>query len=74
MLKHHAGRIARRLSTLFMLVAVFAALASSPVEAAKNRPNGSTNKGPFCEREISPEGFCVEICCTGSGCMATSCG
>lgn len=67
MLKHHAGRLARRLSTLFMLVAVLAAVASVPA-ASTNR------KGPFCQREISPEGFCVEICCTGAGCMATSCG
>lgn len=74
MLKHHAGRLARRLSTLFMLVAVLAALVASPVEATRNRPNGSTNRGPYCQREISSDGVCVEICCTGAGCMATSCG
>jgi hypothetical protein len=60
MLKH---RLARRLSTLFMLVAVLVAVASAPAASAK---------GPFCEREITHEG-CVEICCTGAGCMVAPC-
>ncbi|HEX7315017.1 MAG TPA: hypothetical protein VF297_13910 [Pyrinomonadaceae bacterium] len=62
MLKH---RLARRLSTLFMLVAVLAAVTSAPA--------ASTNRGPYCQREISWDGVCVEICCTGAGCMATAC-
>jgi hypothetical protein len=62
MLKH---RLARRLSTLFMLVAVLAAVVSS--HAAPK------NIGPYCQREISWDGVCVEICCTGSGCMTTAC-
>ncbi len=62
MLKH---RLARRLSILFMLVAVLVAGASAPAASAKI--------GPFCQREINWEGVCVEICCTGAGCMATAC-
>jgi hypothetical protein len=62
MLKH---RLARRLSTLFMLVAVLVAGASAP--AAK------THRGPYCQREITWDGVCVEICCTGAGCMSTAC-
>jgi hypothetical protein len=73
MLKNHTGRLARRLSTLFMLVATLVALVSSPAGAAPNRPNGSTNRGPFCQREITWDGVCVEYCCTGSGCMTVSC-
>lgn len=62
MLKHRLGR---RLSTLFMLVAVLAAVASAPAASAK--------RGPYCQIEWTPEGVCVEICCTGAGCMATAC-
>lgn len=61
MLKH---RLARRLSTLFMLVAVLAAVVSSSA--------APKNIGPYCQREITHEG-CVEICCTGSGCMVAPC-
>jgi hypothetical protein len=61
MLKH---RLTRRLSTLFMLVAVLMAVASAPTASAK--------MGPYCEREITHEG-CVEICCTGTGCMVAPC-
>ena len=57
-------RLARRLSTLFMLVAVLAAVASAPAASAK--------RGPYCEREVTSEG-CVEICCTGAGCMVAPC-
>ena len=66
MLKH---RLARRLSTLFMLVAVLVAVAPNRQAA----PAGSTNRGPYCQREITWDGVCVEICCTGAGCMATAC-
>ena len=62
MLRH---RLARRLSTLFMLIVVLAGVASVPA--------ASTNRGPYCQREISWDGVCVEICCTGAGCMATAC-
>lgn len=62
MLKH---RLARRLSTLFMLVAVLVAGASVPA--------ASTNRGPYCQREITWDGVCVEICCTGASCMTTAC-
>lgn len=62
MLKH---RLARRLSTLFMLVAVLVAVASAPAASAKI--------GPYCQREITWDGVCVEICCTGAGCMSTAC-
>jgi hypothetical protein len=62
MLKH---RLARRLSTLFMLVAVLVAGASAPA--------ASTHRGPYCQREITWDGVCVEICCTGAGCMTTAC-
>lgn len=58
-------RLARRLSTLFMLVAVLVAGASAPA--------ASTNRGPYCQREITWDGVCVEICCTGAGCMSTAC-
>ena len=61
MLKH---RLVRRLSTLFMLVAVLVTVASVPA--------ASTNRGPYCQREITHEG-CVEICCTGAGCMVAPC-
>lgn len=61
MLKH---RLARRLSTLFMLVAVLVAVASAPAASAK---------GPYCQREITWDGVCVEVCCTGAGCMETPC-
>jgi hypothetical protein len=47
-----------------MLVAVLVAVASAPAASAKI--------GPFCQREITHEG-CVEICCTGAGCMVTAC-
>jgi hypothetical protein len=74
MLKHHAGRLTRRLSTLLMLVAVLAALVSSPVARESNAARaGSTNRGPYCQREITWDGACVEICCTGAGCTATAC-
>lgn len=59
MLKH---RLARRLSTLFMLVAILVAGASAPAA-----------RGPYCQREITWDGVCVEICCTGAGCMTTAC-
>ena len=62
MLKH---RLARRLSILFMLVAVLAGVASAPA--------ASTRRGPYCQREVTWDGVCVEICCTGAGCMATAC-
>lgn len=62
MLKH---RLARRLSTLLMLVAVLVAGASAPA--------GRTHRGPYCQREITWDGVCVEICCTGAGCMSTAC-
>lgn len=62
MLKH---RLARRLCTLFMLIAILVAGASTPA--------ASTNRGPFCQREISWDGVCVEICCTGAGCMTFGC-
>lgn len=62
MLKH---RLVRRLSTLFMLIAVLTAVAPSHV--------GPTKIGPYCQREISWDGVCVEICCTGAGCMSTAC-
>jgi hypothetical protein len=62
MLKH---RLARRLSTLFMLIAVLVAGASAPAASAKI--------GPYCQREITWDGVCVEICCTGAGCMTTAC-
>lgn len=62
MLKH---RLARRLSILFMLVAILVAGASAPTASAKI--------GPFCQREISWDGTCVEICCTGAGCMTFGC-
>jgi hypothetical protein len=61
MLKH---RLTRRLSTLFMLVVALVAVASAPAASAK--------MGPYCEREITHEG-CVEICCTGTGCMVAPC-
>ena len=73
MLKHHTGRLARRLSALFMLVVALVALASSPAEATSKRPNGSTHRGPYCQREITWDGVCVEICCTGAGCMVAPC-
>jgi hypothetical protein len=62
MLKH---RLARRLSTLLMLVAILVAGASAPAASAK--------VGPYCQREVTWEGVCVEICCTGAGCMTTAC-
>ncbi len=61
MLKH---RLVRRLSILFMLVAILVTGASAPSASAKI--------GPFCQREITHEG-CVEICCTGAGCMVAPC-
>jgi hypothetical protein len=61
MLKH---RLARRLSTLFMLVAILVTGASAPA--------ASTNRLLYCQREITHEG-CVEICCAGSDCMVTAC-
>ena len=62
MLKH---RLARRLSTLLMLVAVLVAGTSAPA--------ASTNRGPYCQREVTWDGVCVEICCTGAGCTETAC-
>jgi hypothetical protein len=62
MLKH---RLARRLSTLLMLVVALVGAASAP--AAPKRI------GPYCQREITWDGVCVEICCTGAGCMTTAC-
>lgn len=57
-------RLARRLSTLLMLVAVLVTVTSAPA--------APTNRGPYCQREITHEG-CVEICCSGFGCMVTAC-
>ena len=61
MLKH---RLARRLSILFMLIVVLMGVASAPT--------ASTRRGPYCQREVTSEG-CVEICCTGAGCIVAPC-
>jgi hypothetical protein len=62
MLKH---RLARRLSTLFMLVAILVAGADAPA--------ASTNRGPFCQYDINDSGQCVIVCCNQWGCSETSC-
>jgi len=62
MLKH---RLARRLSTLFMLVAVLVAVASAPASPAYGGPSRG---GPFCLRDPSFADCPSQIvCCTGMG-------
>ncbi len=61
-LKH---RLARRLSTLFMLVAVLATVASAPASSA--------TAGPYCFYSVNDSGQCVIVCCGSSGCSEISC-
>lgn len=63
MLKH---RIARRLSTLFMLVAVLATVASAPASS-------SATAGPYCFYSVNDSGQCVIVCCNAWACSETSC-
>jgi len=63
MLKH---RLARRLSTLLMLVAILVAGASAPA--------ASTNRGPYCQYSVNDAGQCVIVCCSAAGyCSEISC-
>ena len=79
MLNHHARRLARRLFTLFVLVAALAALSSSPVErkAAATTSNQQTasvsSTSRSCSYETDEWGQCVMICCDRFKCVRSLC-
>jgi hypothetical protein len=79
MLKHHSRRLARRLSTLFMLVAVLTALASSPVDrkaiatTQSSQAASSATAGLRCWFKTGPSGECVMVCCGLAGCTENPC-
>ena len=80
MLNHHSSRLARRFSTLAVLVAALAALSYSPGErkALATTPNGqaasSANTSYECVRGFNPDtGDCAIICCDETSCSITPC-
>jgi hypothetical protein len=64
MQRSYAGRLARRLSTLFVLVIALAAVSSAPAP--------SESFGCYCVREMSEEGCRIQCCC-GLDCYSYPC-
>lgn len=79
MLKHHAARLARRLSILFMFVAVLVALASSPVArkaiaaTQSSQAASSATAKLRCWFTTDASGQCVMVCCGIAGCTENPC-
>lgn len=72
MQRSYAGRLARRLFTLFVFVFALAAVSSAPAPSASCAPAPSGSFGCYCEREMS-EGGCRIQCCCGLDCYSYPC-
>jgi hypothetical protein len=73
MLKH---RLTRRLSTLFMLVAVLAAVSverKAVATTASHQAASSAATGTYCILAEDESGNCAILCCDNDGCSVTPC-